>query len=355
MCFLLCSGQIWNAHNPAAMLGAVKVAPDSFMINLCGVLLRLCKPLLRPTFKVLDVDPTYFAVTETDRQTKGVHMHGVEKETCLISAPDENQPRNTAASYNFVTEIFYMTHKAIDLGYRVCIDKFIQMNREMARLQDLYRDASMQGGSEVAQNVMDALKNHMPKYLCLQKLINEPNNDQFLLQFYESTSLWLTRCAARIPDPDNPANEINVQEVNLPITTPPPHCLASIPEFIIENIVVYLTFIQHFEQQTFDTDTETQKSIFTVILTFMGDVSRARNPHLRARLAEGLATFLPKKCTSFACSAKSYLFTQHPHRMELVPSLLSVFVGIEMTGKEKKTDIFFSIGFTINFSLGEFN
>lgn len=131
---------------------------------------------------------------------------------------------------------------------------------------------------------MDALKNHMPKYLCLQKLINEPNDDQFLLQFYEATSRWLTRCATRIPDPDNPANEISVDEVNLPITTPAPHCLASIPDFIAENIVVYLTFIQHFEQQTFDTDTETQKSIFTVIFTFMGDVSRARNPHLREPL-----------------------------------------------------------------------
>ena len=326
-------GQIWNAHNPAAMLGAAKVVPDSFMIGLCGVLLRLCKPLLRPKFKVLDVDPTYFAVSDANRKSKSVHMYGGEKETCLIANPDENQPRPTADSYNFVTEVFYMTHKAIDLGYRVCIDKFIQMNREMARLQDLYRDAATQGGSEVAQNVMDALKTHMPKYLCLQKLINEPVNDQYLLQFYEATSLWLTRCASKIPDPENPDKEISVNEVNLPIETPAPRCLACIPEFIVENIVVYLTFIHHFEQQAIDTDLDTQKSIFTVLLLFMGDVSRARNPHLRARLAEGLSSFLPKKCTSFSCSSKSHLFTQHPHRLEIVPNLLSVFVGIEMTGE----------------------
>lgn len=227
-----------------------------------------------------------------------------------------------------------MTHKAIDLGYRVCIDKFIQMNREMARLQDLYRDAQSQGGSEVAQNVMDTLTQHMPKYLCLQKLINEPNNDQYLLQFYEATSLWLTRCASRTADPDDPDNEISSSEVNLPIETPAPFCLASIPEYIVENIVVYLTFIHHFDEQAIDTDVETQKNIFTVLLLFMGDVSRARNPHLRARLAEGLASFLPKKSNStFGCNSKSYLFTQHMHRLEIVPNLLSVFVGIEMTGK----------------------
>lgn len=335
-------GQIWNAHNPAAMLGAVKVAPDSFMIGLCGVLLRLCKPLLRPKFKVLDVDPTYCAVAEADRQAKSVHMYGVDKETCLIPLPDENQQRKTSDSYNFVTEVFYMTHRAIDLGYRVCIDKFMQMNREIGRLQNLYRDAQTQGGSEVAQNVMDALKTHMPKYLCLQKLINEPTNDQLLLQFYEATSLWLTQCASRIPDPANPSNEINVPEVTLPITTAAPQCLASIPEFVVENIVVYLTFVHHFEDQNIDTDIDTQKSVFTVMLAFMGDVSRARNPHLRAKLAEGLASFLPKKCNSFACSSKSHLFTQHPHRLEIVPSLLSVFVGIEMTGQSVQFEMKFN-------------
>lgn len=304
------------------------------MAGLCGVLLRLCKPLLRPKFKVLDVDPTYFAVIEADRPKKSVHMYGVEKETCLISMADSEQPRKTADSYNFVTEVFYMTHKAIDLGYRVCIEKFNQMNREMARLQDLYRDSQAQGASEVSQNMMDALMAHMPKYLCLQKLIIEPNNDQLLLHFLEGTSLWLTRCASKIPDPENPDNEIDVSELNLPVETPAPKCLASIPEYIVENIVVYLTFIQNFEQQSIDTDIETQKSIFTVILLFMGDVSRARNPHLRARLAEGLASFLPKKCnSSFGCSSKSYLFTQHPHRLEIVSNLLSVFVTIEMTGE----------------------
>lgn len=327
-------GQIWSSHNPAAMLGAVKVVPDSFMIGLCGILLRLCKPLLRPNFKVLDVDPTYFAVSEADRQSKSVHMHGVEKETCLISLPDSDQPRKTANSYNFVTEVFYMTHKAVDLGYRVCIEKFNQMNREMARLQDLYRDAQAQGGSAVAQNMLDALMAKMPKYMCLQKLIIEPNNDQMLLHFFEGTSLWLTRCASKITDPENPDNEINVTDLKLPIETPAPKCLASIPEYIVENIVVYLTFIQNFEQQAIDTDFQTQNSIFTVILLFMGDVSRARNPHLRARMAEGLASFLPKKCNSaYGCSSKAHLFTQHPHRMEIVPNLLSVFVTIEMTGK----------------------
>lgn len=178
-------GQLWNAHNPLGMMGATKTVPDSFMIGLCGVLLRLCKPLLRPTYKVLDVDPTYFAVSEADRAAKGVHMHAVDKETCLIPFSDENQPRQISSSYNFVTEVFYMTHRAIDLGYRVCIEKFFQMNRAIQENSRVYRDVQAQGGSEMMQNMMDALTAQMPKFLCLQKLIIEPNNDQMLLRFYE--------------------------------------------------------------------------------------------------------------------------------------------------------------------------
>lgn len=325
-------GQLWNAHNPAALLGGIKTVPDSFMIGLCGILLRLCKPLLRPTFKVLDVDPTYCAVVEADRLARGVHMIGADKETCLRPI-DENELRRTSVTYNFVTEVFYMTHKAIDLGYRVCIDRFFQMNREIGRLQTGYQDAQAQG-SGAAENIMQVLKAQMPQFLCLQNLIIEPVNDQLLLHFYEATSIWLVQSAARIPDPDDPDKEVSANEIRLPITTTPPKILSSIPEFILENIVGYLTFIRHFASQAIETDSEAQHNIFTLILVFMGDIERARNPHLRARLAEGLESLLPKEnSTAFGGSIKSLLFSQHEFRLEIVPNLLKVFVGIEMTGQ----------------------
>lgn len=325
-------GQLWNAHNPMAMLGGYKTVPDSFMIGLCGVLLRLCKPLLRPTFKVLDVDATYCGVTDAERAEKNIHMWAVDKETCLRPV-EENRKRPTADTYNFVTEIFYMTHKALDLGYRVCIERFFQANREISRLQQSYQDAHMQG-SGAAENIMQLLKTQMPQFLCLQNSIIEPNNDQLLVQFYEATALWLTQVAARIPDPNDADKEINAPSIELPIATPTPRILSSIPEFVLENIIGYLTFIRHFNNQAIDTDSEAQQSIFTLILVFMGDVERARNPHLRARLAEGLESLLPKEnSNSFGSSVKSNLFSHHPHRMEIVPSLLSVFVGIEMTGQ----------------------
>lgn len=109
-------GQIWNTHQ-SMILGNFTTAPDSFMIGLAGVLLRLCLPLMKPQLKVLIVDPTYSVVTAEEAAEKQVHMKDLDKETCLIPF-EEDEERITAKKYNFVTEIFFMTQKAIDLSYR---------------------------------------------------------------------------------------------------------------------------------------------------------------------------------------------------------------------------------------------
>lgn len=58
-------------------------------------------------------------------------MKDMASETCFlpVSADDGiEEQRLMADSYNFVTECFYMAHKAIDLGYRVGVDKLIKQN-----------------------------------------------------------------------------------------------------------------------------------------------------------------------------------------------------------------------------------
>uniref|UniRef100_A0A336LVS4 Ubiquitin conjugation factor E4 A n=1 Tax=Culicoides sonorensis TaxID=179676 RepID=A0A336LVS4_CULSO len=333
-------GQIWNAHTMAG-IGAFTSAPDSFMVGLAAVLLRLCKPLFKPSLKVMIVDPTYCAVKEEEKEGKGVHMKDVFKETCILPV-EENEERLTADKYNFVTECFFMTHKAIDLGYRVCIEKLTRMSRELHQLQAAYQDTAMQGGADVAGNIMQLLSSKTQQFLCLHNLILEPNNDQYLMSFYEATAIWLTQVVSKpiewyaLSKKDKgfaPQTQDTIQ--NLPSDDTVPKILNSVPEYILENIVGYLTFIHHFDQMQVATsvkvNTEAQHAIFTMILIFMGSSKRVRNPHVRARLAEGLESLLPNE-NKMGFSSSGTLFTHHPHRLEIVKNLLSVFVGIEMTG-----------------------
>lgn len=219
------------------------------------------------------------------------------------------------------------------------MEKFFQMVREMHRLE---AEAMASGGMD--ENLMQILNAQRPQSFCLQNVITEPFNDQLLLQFHEASAIWLSQLTARSAEtttttPSKSYAPSVLADIELPIRNPvPPVALKSIPEFILENIVGYLTFIRHFEAaQIIDTDPDAQKSLFTMILIFMGNSERARNPHLRARLAEGLESLLPKKASasasSFGASWRAALFTSHPHRLEIVPNLLRVFVGIEVTGQ----------------------
>lgn len=324
-------GQIWNSHQ-SMVLGNFTTAPDSFMVGLGGVMLRLCKPLMKPQLKVLIVDPTYSAVKTEEAEEKQVHMLDFDKETCLIPF-DEDEKRVSAAKYNFVTEIFFMTQKCIDLSFRVCIEKVTRMNREIHRLQSAYQD-SMQGGgtSDVTENIMTTLTKQSQQLLCLQNLILEPKNDELLLQFYEATAIWVSQLAARTTvDEAKGFAPQNVQEISLPLPNATSDFLKYVPEMVLENIVGYLQFSKHFETQARQND-EAKEVFVTMILLFMGSSLRAKNPHLRANLAEGLESLLPKE-SSMGYSMGTQLFHQHPHRLFVVENLLNVFVSIEMTGQ----------------------
>lgn len=326
-------GQIWNTHS-SMILGNFTTAPDSFMIGLAGVMLRLCLPLMKPQLKVLIVDPTYSAVKSEEAKEKQIHMKDFEKETCLIPF-EENEERITAKKYNFVTEIFFMTQKAIDLSYRVCIEKVTRMNREIHRLQSAYQD-SMQGGgtADVTENIMNMLTKQSQQLLCLQNLILEPKNDELLLQFYEATAIWVNQLAMKTvlkpEDAEQGFAPQTIQEVNLPLANETSKLLQYVPEMILENIVGYLQFSKNFETQA-RAHQEAKEVFITMILIFMGSSKRAKNPHLRANLAEGLESLLPKESNGFTLDTQ--LFYQHPHRMEIVENLLNVFVSIEMTGQ----------------------
>lgn len=322
--------------------GNLRLASDAFSIGLTAVLLRLCKPLLKPSYKVLVVDPSYCAVFDEDCKKCGVHMKHIYKETCLIPL-EVSEVRITADKYNFITECFFMTHKAIDLGYRVCIEKFMKLYREVHRMRSMYDSSVAQHGAERSENILRLVKMTTQQFLSFQFLLMEPTNDTLLVQFYEATCIWLGQLTAANNflscTPQTGYAPQIIREFTLPIATNNDFKLLKvIPEFVIENMINYLTYLailQQAETTALDTDIEAQSAIFTMILIFMGSSERVRNPHLRARLAEGLESLLPKakRFSAYRNTFRTNIFNTHPFRLEVAPNLLRVFVDIETTGQ----------------------
>ena len=95
------------------------------MLNLGAVLLMFCKPFSQGVgnAKMLKIDPTYTSIdcnVSEDARLKNVHFRDAGSETFLIpSEPEEKENEDVPETFNFITDIFFLTHKSLDLGFRV--------------------------------------------------------------------------------------------------------------------------------------------------------------------------------------------------------------------------------------------
>ncbi|KAJ8722101.1 hypothetical protein PYW08_004503 [Mythimna loreyi] len=341
-------GKLWNVQHGEVSAATLSTVSDGFMLNLGAVLLHLCQPFCTSADdpKALKIDPTYGAVLPQECTGKSVHLDCLHNETCLlpprVTEDDQSVKRPTAETYNFVTECFFMTQKCIDLGVRVCAEKLWRCGQELGQAQRALADVSA-GAHHLVEPMRQRAHHLMAKFVSLRCALLEKEMLTNLNRLQATTCTWLVQVAVR-PDPETPQAcyaPMTMMPIQMPITTPPPDTLRCVPEFVLENVVVLITMAR----RTVGAITEEAdiasvlRPALTLVLTFMGDSSRTYNPHLRARLAECLEAMLPnhpddqQPLSSLASFYREQLFKEHPHRLQLVPCLLDVFVGIEMTGQ----------------------
>ncbi|XP_012272749.1 ubiquitin conjugation factor E4 A isoform X2 [Orussus abietinus] len=343
-------GKLSNFHDGSGISGsAVNSVSDGFMLNLGSVLLRLCQPFCgRPNdTKVLMIDPTYCAAEakdENESRIRGLHMKGLTSQTCLIPTP-EGETRPVAESYKFVTECFYLTHRALDLGYRVVLEKFVKSTQDLGRLQRVYHEAQVDESQTVLEIFSQRVEMEITKYLSFRASLLAPDMLNLLAKFHAATACWLLQVNL---------NDFNEQEtdqssyvpkelkpVTFPLPDTVPKTLRCIPEFVVENTVGFLYFLRIMNPNVFEEHgPDFLNPILTEIITLMESPKRLYNPHLRARLAEGLEALLPLSeeggnqiAPTLGTFHRQQLFLTHPHRHQIVSNLLQVFVSIEMTGQ----------------------
>jgi len=321
---------MWTSQMGSLLSGGL--ASDGFMLNLGSTLLRMCIPMTEDQAKMNKVDPTYTAKITTvseDRRLAGVHMKGLPGETCLVGLGEaEREKRETSASYNFPTEIFFMAHKTLDLGFRPVQEKFIKLNQELSRLQAAYRDAAQVGGV-AAEQVQGRMEAAMQKYLSLKAALLEPSTMGHQTSLMASTASWLVKLSTGDAD-KLPTGQMSEEES--------PAVLACVPEFLIENLCEHLLLVKRFNPGHFEQFGTKLGNILMIILCYMDQPALLRNPHLRARLAESLECLLPShEVQGMPNNLGSYqrqaLFQDHKHSLRIAEAILHVFVSIEETGQ----------------------
>lgn len=327
--------KIWNSQFPDVATES-QCACDGFILNLESVLLQLCKPFTEPhSLKLLKIQPSYSRPLQEGTNKPVVRLRNLARETCLITredttSTDDSHPNN----YNFVTEMFYFTHYALHIGFKVVQEQLTRLSQDLGRTQRLYEDTVAQGGSpDIIEQVKVNMEKGMTKFLSLKAALLESESLELMVNFHVATSTLLIQLASVEEGSDK------FIPLSFPLPKKVPASLYCIPELIVENIKDCIIFIKHFSHKNFQIPNEYFKHLMSLVLVFMGNPERMKNPHLRASLAEMLEAIMPPKDTDGTSSIfsnyaqREKIFVEHPFATELVPTLLNVFVSIEMTGQ----------------------
>ncbi|XP_064470704.1 ubiquitin conjugation factor E4 A-like [Ornithodoros turicata] len=326
--------KLWN-NQMSELFMSVQLG-DGFALNLGAVLLKLSKPFSEPySPKLLKVLPSYCAYeieSEEEANSLFKHIKGLSKETCLVPKPEGMLDARPEA-FNFPTECFFATHQALALGFRVVNERLARLSQDLNRIRRVFEDARSHGGetSDVVTHLQENMEIGMTRFLSLKAALLEPDTLEQMLQFHIASATWLCHVAT--------AEKLDkFQTLSLPFPEHGRERLAYVPEFMVENICDCIIFVRRFSEKTLELLGDKLEHLMMLILVFMGSPQRMNNPHLRARLAEMLEALMTSKdedrfSTLIPNLHREKLFHSHPCVGELVPTLLHVFVSIEMTGQ----------------------
>lgn len=336
--------------------GSSVQASDGFMLNFSNVLLQLCKPFSQPySPKLLKVDPRYCRAMalpldkEIGHDLVGIHMRHLSEETFITLAKEDeanssssnssssnssNSSSHLPTQFNFMTEIFFATHKSLQIGFRSCHERFLRLASDMNHIQRVYEEAHTQSnmqGNEMLERLQEQSDKGMSQFLALKAMLSPTDSIELMLQFHVATATWLNNLAISKDADEAGLGFKKVGKANLGEHSAEGKDLRAVPEFVMENISDMVTFVRRFSDKTLASPTINLEPLMTLILVFMGSSERVRNPHSRARLAEVLESLMPRAESDRPATQYNYsmsfdvagkLFVQHPLIEELTPTLL---------------------------------
>jgi len=350
--------KLWS--NQVLMATTTISVNDGFLMNFLTTLLHLSEPFAGPykldmigstssphsiNKKMLKIDPQYCRWSKMTHEGCPVNFLGLSEETFLINSDKCDislSEMDQDFKPNFISECFYGTHQAFTYGFRSVYERFFKLAQTINELQLTYAEASSNPppNSMSTLDPREAIKNRIDtainQFFNLKSVLVVPNKVTMQLHFCIATAAYLNHLVAC----QSYEEAINAQEFKtitldtLKDKKTSRRCLEYIPEMLVENILDFFLFLKHFNEQALARASGILDPLMTLIIVFMGNSSLMQNPHLRARFAEILECLMPHQShlgQSFIGCPQ--LFESHPLVEQLAPSLVNVFVSIEMTGE----------------------
>lgn len=295
-----------------------------FLLNLSGVLLLLAQPICRGLENTnhLKIDPTYTCA----KAQKSVH-YDCSQESFLVPS-SENKPKQALETYNFSTDIFFLTHKCWDVFLTGLIDDYDKLSLDV-ELKAKAFNALLKTDPNISQDVLNGMRRNidivMTPQLCMRSAIFVPSFIDNAMVFCSKTASWMVQIALTADQP-----RLSAPMKPFDVNPPSSPGLQFVPDCLVQNICDVFKLLSLFRSSSLEKNGEYLPLIFEFVLLFMASPEKMSSPHLRSKLATCLGSLMPIHRWSFDGSFfRVQLFSSHPHRLELIPVLLKLFVDIE--------------------------
>jgi ubiquitin conjugation factor E4 B len=335
-----------------------KASTDGFMINLCSVLLRLCRPFLDPAsgkaWARLDVK--YIS----DSRSRG---YAFEDDTRLGMSEGELQAwsqeavlPNDPTAYHFICECFFLTANALRLGVFKAMDNVKNMMRS-AREWD--REANLAGSPNdpVVGSRIRSMKRAAARYksigMCFEATLHQRELLEDIVAYYSLLAAYFPRVALGTPTP--------ASDFSLPLPSPAPPEFLSFPEYYVENLCQTLSWLGRLNVQLLSPNAVEQFMLFFAL--FLGSHDYVKNPYLRGKMVEALSSYIPHEDemmdesnpwgrSSIPAGSQEFtaMINAHPLVVQhLIKALVLLFVEIERTDRHNA----FYEKFSTRYQIGE--
>jgi ubiquitin conjugation factor E4 B len=290
---------------------------EGFMTNLCAVTLKLCIPFCDPKSK----DPKMGAIQNdfvmlndlVPSYKEDTHLTFTEKEA------SEHYAGKKAEVFSFVTQCFFLTYRALRLGFLKTVERYQRIAQQLAEGQKAYdRMKQLNAPPQEQEQLKDQINRLFVVKWAAETHLMDTGLHKDILSFYRFASAWLVK--------------ISGADTTRPLKGPPPASFAAMPEFFIENIVDIMVFFTRFKP---DVLAEVPlEEIFDMMASLMDSSGMVKNPYVISHFPEVYAAFTPEmqNNVAFPQTVSNYVVTHKLSQQQLTSGLMRLYVDMEHTG-----------------------
>ena len=379
-----------------------KCASHGGAVNVSSIAARLSAPFCDPSsLKFQKINPDYVrSVNCRLNVTEVTRISATDDEVVSNNLSESEEPSD---AFGFICECFFLTARAMHLGYVKCAAEHTSLARDLQDRQkqfneiESHRDswaASIPGGPSQFQmqqfeRRISEMKNELEQakqnYAMFDATLLDPVVLGETCRFYRLVAVWLRwvaegqgagvqgansvkRDATAMDATDmDTGNTGSIPSSTTPLITggsllqtPVPKAFASLPEHLLDDLCEFLLYVQRFARRgpgraTIDAELSVCLDDFVnLFVLLLGSPTYVKNPYLRAKSVEILRGWLPGDPTDTRYEyvprwANLFEGGNSLATKSLVPSLLRLYVDIEFTGGANQ----FYDKFNIRHQIGE--